>query len=204
MKIICIGRNYSEHIKELGNDPNAEPVFFMKPDTALLPNRNHPVFYPDFTSNLHYEGELVFRISRLGKFIEPQFAHLYIDAVGFGIDFTARDLQQECMAKGLPWEMAKSFDFSAPVDGFRPLSDFPDLNNISFELKLNGMTVQFGNSRDMIFDIRRIIGHVSKYVTLRTGDLIFTGTPKGVGPVQKGDILEGFLEGISSIKVQVK
>ncbi|HML86295.1 MAG TPA: fumarylacetoacetate hydrolase family protein, partial [Bacteroidales bacterium] len=113
MKIICIGRNYSEHIKELGNDPNAEPVFFMKPDTALLPNRNHPVFYPDFTSNLHYEGELVFRISRLGKFIEPQFAHLYIDAVGFGIDFTARDLQQECMAKGLPWEMAKSFDFSA-------------------------------------------------------------------------------------------
>lgn len=203
MKIICIGRNYAEHAKELNNAVPTEPVFFMKPDTALL-IRNRPFYYPEFTADLHYECELVLRIGKLGRHISEKFAHTYYDAIGIGIDFTARDLQQKAKEKGLPWEKAKSFDFSAPVSRFIPILEFKDLNNIQFSLQLNGQTVQAGNSRDMIFSFDAIISYVSKFVTLRTGDYIFTGTPAGVGPVKIGDKLEAFLEGEKLLIVPVK
>lgn len=193
MKIICIGRNYSEHAKELNNAVPTEPVFFMKPDTALL-IRNRPFYYPDFTSDLHYECELVYRICKVGKHISPNFAHTYYDAIALGIDFTARDLQQKAKEKGLPWEKAKAFDYSAPVSSFVPVSEFQDLNNLEFHLELNGKTVQEGNSQDMIFPIDTLISYVSRFVTLRTGDYLFTGTPAGVGPVKIGDRLEAFLQ----------
>ena len=194
MKIICIGRNYSEHAKELNNAVPTEPVFFMKPDTALL-IRNRPFYYPDFTKDLHYECELVYRICKVGKHIPEQFAHTYYDAIAVGIDFTARDLQQKAKEKGLPWEKAKAFDFSAPISPFTPISEFADLQNLNFSLKLNNETVQQGNSAEMIFNIDAVIAYVSKFVTLRTGDYIYTGTPAGVGPVKIGDTLEAFLEG---------
>jgi len=203
MKIICIGRNYAEHAKELNNAVPTEPVFFMKPDTALL-IRNRPFYYPEFTADLHYECELVLRIGKLGRHISEKFAHTYYDAIGIGIDFTARDLQQKAKEKGLPWEKAKSFDFSAPVSRFIPILEFKDLNNIQFSLQLNEQTVQEGNSRDMIFSFDAIISYVSKFVTLRTGDYIFTGTPAGVGPVKIGDKLEAFLEGEKLLIVPVK
>ncbi|HNX43258.1 MAG TPA: fumarylacetoacetate hydrolase family protein [Bacteroidales bacterium] len=203
MKIICIGRNYPAHVEEMENDIPAEPLFFMKPDTALL-IRNRPFYYPEFTSELHYECELVLRICKLGRHIAEKFAGTYYDAVGIGIDFTARDLQREAMEKGLPWERAKSFDFSAPVSRFVPVSEFRDANSVNFSLQLNGKVVQEGNSKDMIFSFGRIISHVSKFVTLRTGDYIFTGTPAGVGPVQIGDRLEGFLEGDRMLAVEIK
>jgi len=193
MKIICIGRNYPAHVKELNNDLPEEPVFFMKPESALLPRR-HPFYIPEFTNDLHYEGELVLRVSKLGKHISENFALNYIDAIGFGIDFTARDLQNKCKAKGLPWEIAKSWDFSAPVGTFLPLSEFNDLSNIHFRLLKNGQLVQDGNSGRMIFPIPRLIAYVSRFVTLKQGDYIFTGTPEGVGPVSSGDVFEGFIE----------
>jgi acylpyruvate hydrolase len=193
MKIICIGRNYSEHARELKNEIPSEPVFFIKPDTALL-IRNRPFYYPDFTNSLHYECEIVYRICKVGKHISPKFAHTYYDAIALGIDFTARDLQQKAKEKGLPWESAKAFDFSAPVSGFIPLSELEDPNNLNFSLTLNGQAVQKGNSKEMIFNIDSLIAHVSRFVTLRTGDYIFTGTPAGVGPVKIGDRLEAFLE----------
>jgi len=193
MKIICIGRNYSEHAKELNNAVPTEPVFFIKPDTALL-IRNRPFYYPDFTSDLHYECEIVYRICKTGKHISPNFAHTYYDAIAMGIDFTARDLQQKAKEKGLPWEKAKAFDYSAPVSSFIPVSEFQDLNNLEFHLELNGQTVQKGNSAEMIFPIDTLVSYVSRFVTLRTGDYIFTGTPAGVGPVKIGDRLETFLQ----------
>lgn len=192
MKIICIGRNYSEHARELNNAVPAEPVFFMKPDTALL-IRNRPFYYPAFTRDLHYECELVLRINKLGRHISEKFAHTYFDAIGIGIDFTARDLQQQAKEKGLPWEKAKAFDFSAPISTFMPVSEFPDLKNIRFSLLKNSVKVQDGNSGDMIFDFHTLIAYVSRFVTLRTGDYIFTGTPAGVGPVAIGDKLEAFI-----------
>ena len=203
MKIICIGRNYSEHARELNNAVPTEPVFFMKPDTALL-IRNRPFYYPDFTADLHYECELVYRICKVGKHIPQKFAHTYYDAIAVGIDFTARDLQQKAKEKGLPWEKAKAFDFSAPISPFTPLSAFADLQNLNFSLKLNAETVQQGNSADMIFNIDTIIAYVSQFVTLRTGDYIYTGTPAGVGPVKIGDTLETFLEGEKKMWCTIK
>jgi acylpyruvate hydrolase len=203
MKIICIGRNYSEHAKELNNPLPEKPVFFLKPDTALLPKRN-PFYYPEFTKDLHYECELVFRICKLGKNISPKFASTYYDSVGLGIDFTARDLQQECKEKGLPWEIAKSFEHSAPLsETFIPKEEF-DLKNISFTLFKNDELVQKGNSKDMIFDINQIVVYISQFMTLKIGDLIFTGTPAGVGPVKIGDTLKGFIEEKEMFDFKVK
>ncbi|MGD9978505.1 MAG: fumarylacetoacetate hydrolase family protein [Bacteroidales bacterium] len=192
MKIICIGRNYPDHALEMQAATPSCPVFFIKPDTCLLRN-NNPFFYPDFTHDLHYELEVVLRINRLGKSINRRFAHRYYDAVTLGVDFTARDLQQVCKQQGLPWEIAKAFDYSAPIGDFIDKGDFDDLSNINFHLEKNGETVQQGNTRDMMFSYDELIEHVSRYVTFRTGDLIFTGTPAGVGPVTAGDRLKAFL-----------
>jgi len=194
MKIICIGRNYVEHARELNNPLPEKPVFFLKPDTALV-IRNRPFYYPDFSTEIHYETELVLKICKVGKSIPEKFAHDYYDQIGLGFDFTARDLQQKCKEKGLPWEIAKGFDYSAPISQeFIPIESIPDLKNISFHLELNGNKVQEGNSGEMIFSFEKIIAYVSKFMTLHTGDLIFTGTPAGVGPVKIGDKLEAFLE----------
>lgn len=203
MKIICIGRNYVEHAKELNNPLPSKPVWFMKPDTALL-LKDRPLFYPEFTKDLHYETELVFRINKVGKHIEERFAHKYYDAVALGFDFTARDLQQECKEKGTPWEQAKAFDSSAALSEFIPIDQFEDVNNISFSMKLNGEIVQQGNSSDMTFNIHKIISYISKFVTLKLGDLIYTGTPAGVGPVKIGDKLEAFLEDKHLLTTEVK
>jgi len=203
MKIICIGRNYHAHIKELGNEVPAEPVFFTKPDTALL-IRNRPFYYPDFSSDIHYEAELVLKICKVGKNIQPQFAHTYFDKIGIGIDFTARDIQDRAKKSGLPWFRAKGFDQSAPISPFLPKSDFSDLKNISFSLLLNGEVVQKGNTSLMIYPFDEIIAEASKFVTLRTGDLIFTGTPAGVGPVKIGDLLEGYMEEHLMLKCSIK
>ncbi len=193
MKIICIGRNYTDHAKELNNEIPENPVFFLKPDTALLRN-NHPFFIPDFSNEIHYEVELILKIKLLGKSIQPRFAYRYFDEIGIGIDFTARDLQQKCREKGLPWEIAKAFDYSAAIGKFLPKSTFPDLNAIHFRLDINGKTVQNGISSDMIFNFDKIISYVSKFMTFRTGDLIYTGTPAGVGPVKIGDRLQAYIE----------
>jgi len=192
MKIICIGRNFSEHARELNNPVPTEPVFFMKPESAQLRN-NHPFFYPEFSTNIHYEAELVLHICKVGRNIQEQFAGTYYDGIGVGIDFTARDLQQKAKEKGLPWEMAKAFDSSAPVSKFIPVSDFSDRYNIRFGLFKNDEIVQDGNSRDLIFSFETVIAYVSKFVTLKQGDYLFTGTPAGVGPVKIGDRLEAFI-----------
>lgn len=192
MKIICIGRNYAEHIRELRNEVPSSPVFFLKPDTALL-IRNRPFYYPSFSKNIHYEVELILKIGKVGKNIQPHFANSYIDEIGIGLDLTARDIQDAAKQKGLPWTLAKGFDFSAPVGRFLPVSNFPELNNIDFRLDKNGVTVQKGNSGLMIYDFSSIVHHVSQFMTLRTGDLIFTGTPPGVGPIEIGDRLEAYI-----------
>lgn len=193
MKIICIGRNYAEHIRELNNEVPSSPVFFLKPDTALL-IRNRPFYYPSFSHEIHYETELVLKISKAGKNIQKKFAPAYYDEIGIGLDMTARDLQTAAKEKGLPWTLAKGFDYAAPVSRFVPKSTFPDLKNIRFHLDINGVTVQEGNSGLMIHDFDDIIFHISQYMTLRTGDYIFTGTPAGVGPLKIGDQLEAYLE----------
>ena len=204
MKIICIGRNYAEHAKELNNQVPESPVFFLKPDTALV-IRNRPFFYPDFSKDVHYETELVLKIGKVGKSVPEKFAGEFIESIGLGFDFTARDLQQKCKEKGLPWEIAKGFDYSAPISlEFMPASSFKDLGNISFHMELNGKKVQEGNSGDMIFSFQKIIAYVSQFMTLKTGDLIFTGTPSGVGPVKIGDKLEAFLEGKSLLSCSIK
>ena len=194
MKIICIGRNYAEHAKELNNPLPGKPVFFMKPDSALLIN-NNPFFLPDFSNEIHYEAEIVLKISRLGKNIQEKFAHRYYNTIGVGIDFTARDLQEVCKKAGHPWEIAKAFDQSAVINRFISIDSIPDRNAINFQLELNGITVQKGNTNDLIFSFDEIISYVSTFVTLKTGDLIFTGTPSGVGPVRTGDHLVASLEG---------
>ncbi|HZH73254.1 MAG TPA: fumarylacetoacetate hydrolase family protein [Mariniphaga sp.] len=194
MKIICIGRNYVAHARELNNEVPAEPVFFMKPDSSLLRN-NDPFYIPEWTNEVHHEIELVIRINRLGKNIQEQFAHRYYDAIGLGIDFTARDVQDELKKKGLPWEKAKAFDKAAVIGAkFIKLSNLPDQNKIRFNLIINGNSIQSGDSNLMIFNFNQIISHISKYITLKIGDLIYTGTPAGVGPIKIGDHLEGFLE----------
>lgn len=203
MKIICIGRNYAEHAKELNNPLPSKPVFFMKPDTALL-QKNNPFFYPEFSKDVHYETELVIKICRNGRHIEEKFAYKYYDEIGIGIDFTARDVQAECKAKGLPWEIAKAFDQSAPLGKFLPKSQFQDLNNINFSLKINGGTRQQGSSRNMIFSFDQIIAYVSKFISLKTGDYIFTGTPEGVGPAAINDHFEAFIENRKLLEFNVK
>lgn len=193
MKIICIGRNYLAHVAELDRELPSEPLFFMKPASALLLPHN-PFFYPDFSHEIHYETELVLRVCKPGRSIEERFAQKYYDAITVGIDFTARDLQRQCIEKGHPWEIAKAFDASAPMGEFKRISDLKNPQEISFGMKLNDEWVQQGNSRDMIFGFDRIVAHVSRYVTLKEGDYIFTGTPQGVGEVHVGDKLELFLE----------
>jgi len=197
MKIFCIGRNYADHAKELKNEIPDRPVIFMKPETAIV-RKNQPFFYPPFSSDVHYELELVLRIGKVGKFIEPRFARRYIDAITVGIDFTARDLQSELKRKGLPWERAKAFDGSAIVGDFVPFASLPMNTSIDFQLLKNGVEVQRGSSADMLFSFDEIIAEISTFSTLKKGDLIFTGTPSGVGPVQLGDELVGFLNGVQS------
>ncbi len=203
MKIICIGRNYAKHIKELNSELPTEPVFFMKPDTALLKD-SEPFYYPEFTKELHHEIELVIKINRVGKHIDEQFAHKYYDEIGLGIDFTARDLQELCKSKGLPWEKAKAFDHSAPLGKFVSKNTLGDLSTIDFELNINGTSHQIGNTQDMIFSFDKIIAYISKFVTLKVGDLIYTGTPEGVGPVKIGDKLQGYIKGDLFLEFEVK
>jgi acylpyruvate hydrolase len=204
MRIFAIGRNYAEHIKELNNERPDEPVIFTKPDTALLRN-NAPFFYPDFTKDVHHEVELVIRISKEGKNVQEKFANKYYDAIGIGIDFTARDLQQKAKEKGLPWEIAKGFNGSAPVsDKFIPVNEFPDIKNINFSLKLDNELKQQGNTSLMLFNFDYIISYLSRFFTLRTGDLIFTGTPKGVGPVSVGNVLSAYIENEKLLEFEVK
>jgi len=193
MKIICIGLNYMDHIREMNNPIPQVPVFFLKPDTSLVRN-NNPFFYPEFTNDLQYELEVVLKINKLGRNVSEKFAHRYYNEIGLGIDFTARDLQRLCKDKGMPWEMAKAFDGSAPISSFVPKDRFENLNNINFKLEKNDETVQKGNTNDMVFKFDHIISYVTKFITLRTGDLIFTGTPVGVGPVKVGDRLKAYLE----------
>ena len=203
MKIICIGRNYQDHINDLKNAIPDKPLFFMKPDTALLPKRT-PFYIPDFTKDLHYECELVVRICKVGKNISEKFANTYYEEIGIGIDFTARDLQEECKQKSQPWEIAKAFDNSAPIsEKFIHKSEL-DLSNIQFELKKNGVVVQQGNSKQMIFSIDKIIAYVSQFITLKIGDLIFTGTPAGVGKVEIGDTLVASIENQELLKLNIK
>ncbi len=203
MKIICIGRNYAEHAKEMNTALPAEPVFFLKPDTAIIKD-NIPFYYPDFSKELHHEVELVLKINKPGKNIEPQFAHKYYDEIGIGIDFTARDIQAKCKEKGLPWEKAKAFDGSAPIGQFLNKKMFADLNEIRFHLNINGKTVQTGNTKDLLFSFDKVISYISKFITLKTGDLIFTGTPEGVGSVKIGDQLEAFIENQSRLNFEIK
>ncbi len=203
MKILAIGRNYAEHIAELQNEKPTEPVVFSKPDTALL-RHNAPFYYPDFTQDVHHELEVVLRICKPGKHIEEAFAPRYYDHVGLGVDFTARDVQNRLKSKGLPWDLAKGFDGSAPISEFVPVGDFSDLQDLHFELKVNGQTRQRGHTALMLYKFDYLVSFLSRYISLRIGDLIFTGTPAGVGPVQVGDRLQGFLEGRLLLDFEVK
>lgn len=203
MKIICVGRNYAEHARELGNEVAEEPVLFMKPDSAVM-QRNNPFVIPTFSNDIHYECELLLKIGRHGKCIEEEFAYRYISEIGLGIDFTARDVQQELKAKALPWEKAKAFDGSAYIGDFKPVTDISNLGELKFELHKNDAIVQSGNTADMVHSIPKLIAYISQYFSLKIGDIIFTGTPSGVGPVRPGDELKGFLEGQSMFRVRVR
>lgn len=203
MKIICVGRNYAEHIKELNNEQPDDPVIFLKPETAI-PLKNEPFFYPDFSSDVHYEVEILVKINRVGKNIDEKFAHKYYDEIGIGVDFTARDVQSKLKAKGLPWELAKGFNGSAPISGFVPKTDFADLHDINFRLDVNGETKQLGNTSLMLFKIDYLISFVSRYFLLQQGDILFTGTPKGVGPVKVGDRLTAYIEDRKMLELDVK
>lgn len=203
MKVFCIGRNYVEHAKELSNPVPKKPLVFMKPVTSLLRN-SKPFYYPDFTEDLHYEAEIVLKINGSCKHVEPKFAHKYFDEVSIGIDFTARDIQAKCKAKGHPWEIAKAFDNAAPIGEFIPFKNLKNGEAIEFHLLKNGEKVQVGTTKDLIFDFRYLISYLSKFFTLATGDLIYTGTPAGVGPVKIGDVLEGFIEGKKLLHCNIK
>lgn len=203
MKIIAIGRNYAEHAKELNNPVPTTPVIFMKPDTALLKD-NKPFYHPDFSTDIHHEIEIVLKVSKEGKHISEKYAADYFNEIAIGIDFTARDIQQRHKEKGLPWELAKAFDGSAPVSKFQPKENFKDLYNLNFKLNVNQQTRQEGNTRDLLFSFEKIIAFVSQYITLKTGDLIFTGTPQGVAKVNVGDRLEGYLEDQQLLDFYVK
>jgi len=203
MKIICIGRNYIDHAKELDNPVPTTPMVFMKPSTALLID-DKPFFYPEFSRKIHYEVEVVLRICKNGRHVEREFAHNYYKEIGLGVDFTARDLQDDLKSKGHPWEIAKAFDFSAPVSKFIPIAELPDVREINFTLTKNGTTVQIGNTKDLIFDFDTLICHISKYFKLHIGDYIYTGTPAGVGPIEIGDVLVGSMEGREMLTCEIK
>jgi 2-keto-4-pentenoate hydratase/2-oxohepta-3-ene-1,7-dioic acid hydratase in catechol pathway len=204
MKIICIGKNYLKHVKEFDGKVPEELCFFMKPDTALLKD-NEAFYHPDFSKEIHHEVEIVVKIDKVGKNIQKQFAHKYYSEIGIGIDFTARDLQWKLKEQGLPWEKSKAFDNSAPIGKkFIPVSSINNLNNLNFHLDINGKTVQKGNTSDMMFKINDIIAEVSKYITLKTGDLIYTGTPEGVSPVKIGDNLKAYFEGECLLDFDIK
>lgn len=202
MKIICIGRNYAKHIEELANERPKNPVVFLKPDSAILPNKN-PFFIPPFSKDVHYEVEVLIKINKVGKHIDAKFAHKYYDEVGLGIDFTARDVQAVCKEKGLPWEKAKAFDGSAVMGAFYPKEEF-DLDNLKFQLYKNDAVVQDGNTSAMLWKIDELIAYVSQYFTLKKGDVIFTGTPAGVGSVQENDVLKGVIAGREAFSIRVK
>ncbi len=203
MKIIAIGRNYAAHAKELNNAVPTKPIIFLKPDTAVLKD-NKPFYIPDFSSDIHYELEVVLKVCKEGKHIAEKFASNYYDELGLGIDFTARDIQTEHKEKGLPWELAKAFDHSAAVSSFLPKADFADMYNLNFELQINKETRQKGHTANLLFSFENIISFVSQYITLKKGDLIFTGTPEGVGQVKHGDQLEAWLEGKQLLNFSVK
>ncbi|MBU82618.1 MAG: 2-hydroxyhepta-2,4-diene-1,7-dioate isomerase [Flammeovirgaceae bacterium] len=203
MKIICVGRNYPRHIKELVNQRPESPVIFIKPDTSLL-QKNNPFFIPDFSRLINYELELLVKINRIGKYIQPKFAFKYYREIGLGIDFTARDIQQQLKEKGLPWEKAKGFDGSALIGEWFDKSNFEDINKLDFHLLKNGMVTQSGNSSQMIWKIDELISEISKFFTLKIGDIIFTGTPEGVGDVQEDDLLEGFLMNEKAFSIKIK
>lgn len=203
MKIICIGRNYAKHIEELKSERPKEPVVFIKPDSAIL-LKQHPFVIPEFSNEIHHELEIIVKINKVGKYIDTKFAHKYYDEISVGIDFTARDLQNELKAKGLPWEKSKAFDGSAVIGEFLPKTQFNSLENITFELTNNNKIVQKGNSSEMLFKIDELISYVSQYFTLKIGDIIFTGSPEGVAAVKPDDVLEGFLEGNKLFSIQVK
>ncbi|KRP29603.1 fumarylacetoacetate hydrolase family protein [Polaribacter sp.] len=202
MKIICIGRNYAKHIEELANEKPTSPVVFLKPDSAIL-QKNNPFFIPPFSNDVHYEVEILVKINKVGKFIDVKFAHKYYDEIGLGIDFTARDIQDQCKEKGLPWEKAKAFDGSAVIGEFYPKKQF-DLDTISFQLYKNNTLVQDGKSNTMLWKIDELIAYVSQYFTLKKGDIIFTGTPEGVGKVSENDVLKGFIENKEAFQIKVK
>ncbi|HAO15389.1 MAG TPA: 2-hydroxyhepta-2,4-diene-1,7-dioate isomerase [Tenacibaculum sp.] len=202
MKIICIGRNYAIHIEELANEKPLSPVIFLKPDSAILP-KNHPFFIPPFSNDIHYEIEVLVKINKVGKYISPKFANKYYDEVGLGIDFTARDVQAKCKEKGLPWEKAKSFDGSAVIGMFYPKEGL-DVNNLTFQLTKNGEVVQKGNTKSMLWKVDELISYVSEYFTLKKGDIIFTGTPAGVGSVKENDVLVGTIEDTEALRVKIK
>ncbi|GAC1301856.1 MAG: fumarylacetoacetate hydrolase family protein [Mucilaginibacter sp.] len=203
MKIIAIGRNYAEHAKELNNPVPGLPVIFMKPDTALLKD-NKPFYHPAFSEDIHHEIEIVLKICKEGKHISEKFAPGYFDEIALGVDFTARDIQSRHKEKGLPWELAKAFDNSAPISAFLPKSKFADLHNLNFKLDVNQQTRQQGNTQNMLFSFEYIIAFVSQYITLKKGDLIFTGTPQGVSKVNVGDRLQGYIEGQQLLDFYVK
>lgn len=203
MKLICIGRNYTEHVAELQNEKPTDPVVFLKPDTSIL-LKKQPFFIPEFSNDVHHEVEILVKINKIGKHIDKKFAHKYYDEVGLGIDFTARDVQSALKAKGLPWEKAKAFDGAAVIGNWLPKSSFTDVNNINFSLKKNNELVQKGNTAYMLWKIDEIIEYVSKYFTLKIGDIIFTGTPAGVGKVLPNDVLQGFIEETEMFAIKVK
>lgn len=203
MKIIAIGRNYADHIDELKNEHPDDPVVFLKPDTALLKN-NAPFYYPDFSNEIHHEVEILLKISKEGKYIEERFAHRYYDEIGIGIDFTARDLQQKAKKKGLPWEIAKGFNGSSPISDFIDKSAFPSLQDINFGLFVDDKLKQKGNTSMMLFSFDYIVSYISRFFTLKKGDIIFTGTPKGVGPVNPGNTLKAFIEEQTLLEFEVK
>jgi 2-keto-4-pentenoate hydratase/2-oxohepta-3-ene-1,7-dioic acid hydratase in catechol pathway len=203
MKLICIGRNYTDHIKELANEKPTDPVVFIKPDTSIL-LKKQPFFIPDFSDDIHHEVEVLVKINKVGKHIDKKFAHNYYDEIGLGIDFTARDLQEQLKAKGLPWEKAKAFDGAAVIGKWLPKTNFNDVNSINFSLKKNDVVVQSANTELMLFKIDEIIEYVSKYFTLKIGDIIFTGTPAGVGKVVADDVLQGYIDNDEMFSIKVK
>ena len=203
MKIICIGRNYVDHIKELNNERPTDPVLFIKPDSAVLP-KEQDFYIPEFSKDLHYEVEVLVKIKKVGKHIDPQFSHTYYDEIGLGIDFTARDLQSQLKEKGLPWEKAKGFDGSAVIGKWLPKSRFNDVNDLNFQLKKNNEVVQQGNTSLMLWKIDEIISYVSRFFTLKKGDIIFTGAPAGVGSISANDYLSGTLENEQMFSLNIK
>ena len=202
MKLICIGRNYVKHIEELGNEKPESPIIFLKPDSALIKN-NDPFYYPDFSTDIHYEVEILVKIKKVGKSIPANFAHKYYDEIGLGIDLTARDLQSKAKAKGLPWDLAKGFNGSAPISSFINKHPF-NVQDLNFSLKLNNITVQSSNTSLMLWSIDEMIAYVSQYMTLKKGDILFTGTPEGVGPIKIGDQLEGFIESQNMFHFEIR